>query len=187
MQVWKMFSLVSTELKILRKNSFFPFLPFVTSLSWECLSVLLFNLFKILSVFDWLVFDSWPGRNRMNTSCRELCCNWFPSFWHITYLLLFHSLVSSCRVCAGWTVKWSQTPGWKHFICAAGYGCHLSVSTHSNHSERLEWKGNSNTNTLSFVETHLFPRCSTNGYLCPLLSVWTSPPLPPVASLSSTT
>lgn len=28
----------------------------------------------------------------------------------------------------------------------------------------LEWKGNSNT--LSLVETHSLPRCSTNAYLC---------------------
>lgn len=57
--------------------------------------------------------------------------------------------------------------GLKTFDLCRRDGCHLSVSTRSNCSERLEWKGNSNTNTLCFVETRLLPRCSTNGYPAP--------------------
>lgn len=140
-------------------------------------------------------FDSHHFSNCVHTSYWPPCYDGFPSPCscpHIMQLLLFQSLFSSCSVCAGRTVIWPNTHTHilkknKAFHLCRRDGCHLSVSTRSNCSERLEWKGNSNTNTLCFAETHLLPRCSTNGYLCPFLSVWTSPPLPPLVSLSSTT
>lgn len=160
------------------------------------------------SIYPFLLWGSWSAQIHELSVC---CC---LLFWLLPRLQLHSFRVDNCAmtafhhsapaptlffcfrvfsagyyVCAGHTVKWPNTKqqGPRHFICAGGDGCHLSVSARSNCSERLERKGNSNTNTLCFVQTHLLPRCSTNGYPCPFLSVWTSPPLPPLLSLSSCT
>lgn len=129
--------------------------------------------FLSVAAFD---FDSYHNSNCINASyllTTLLCWVSIPLFLPAHYATAFvadscQQLLCVCRVHCEMTRHTQDKQDLTFHLCGRD-GCHLSVSSHSKCSERLESKGN--TNTLCFVETHLLPRCSANGYLCRFLSV----------------